>query len=159
MLNKKDGYIWNAIIEGYKRCILHSLSVQEHVLPLNYGYILCYSIFTFPYFPFNILPSLPEPPPPSPQSGGEGSVAAVQENKENLKQREQFYATVRKTSPHRDPTQVDRIPGEWWSEGGNVQIGVVWSVLGGEEVRSRYYNEWIVDKIQSIRIENVLIFF
>ncbi|XP_068204699.1 cell adhesion molecule Dscam2-like [Palaemon carinicauda] len=51
-----------------------------------------------------------KPPPASPASGVESSVAAVQDNKENLKQREQYYATVRKTSPHRDPANPDRIP-------------------------------------------------
>ncbi|XP_071538790.1 cell adhesion molecule Dscam2-like isoform X2 [Panulirus ornatus] len=52
-----------------------------------------------------------KPPPASPQSGGgDSSVTAVQDNKENMKQREQYYATVRKTSPHRDPTALERIP-------------------------------------------------
>ncbi|KAK7084277.1 hypothetical protein SK128_009904 [Halocaridina rubra] len=51
-----------------------------------------------------------KPPPASPASGGDSSATAVQDNKENLKQREQYYATVRKTSPLRDPANPDRIP-------------------------------------------------
>nr|XP_027239277.1 Down syndrome cell adhesion molecule-like protein Dscam2 [Penaeus vannamei] len=50
------------------------------------------------------------PPPPSPQSGGDTCSVTAQENKENLKQREQYYATVRKTSPHRDPGAHERVP-------------------------------------------------
>ncbi|XP_069192476.1 cell adhesion molecule Dscam2 isoform X3 [Procambarus clarkii] len=51
-----------------------------------------------------------KPPPASPQSVVDSTGAAVQDNKENMKQREQYYATVRKTSPHRDPAGLERIP-------------------------------------------------
>ncbi|KAK8373688.1 hypothetical protein O3P69_012619, partial [Scylla paramamosain] len=54
-----------------------------------------------------------KPPMPLQQVSRDGNKVGVQENKNNHKHREQFYATVCKMSPHRDPTAVDRIPGEW----------------------------------------------
>ncbi|XP_063850696.1 myb-like protein AA isoform X1 [Scylla paramamosain] len=51
-----------------------------------------------------------KPPLPLQQVSRDGNKVGVQENKDNHKHREQFYATVCKMSPHRDPTAVDRIP-------------------------------------------------
>ncbi|XP_063850704.1 uncharacterized protein LOC135098729 isoform X2 [Scylla paramamosain] len=53
-----------------------------------------------------------KPPLPLQQVSRDGNKVGVQENKDNHKHREQFYATVCKMSPHRDPTAVDRIPGK-----------------------------------------------
>ncbi|KAK8371869.1 hypothetical protein O3P69_011856 [Scylla paramamosain] len=48
-----------------------------------------------------------KPPMPLQQVSRDGNKVGVQENKDNHKHREQFYATVCKMSPHRDPTAVD----------------------------------------------------